>query len=340
MQRYKRILRGLVAALAATGWMMMGGGCSKPATPDDPDVLARVGDGVIRVADLQAEAARRMEIGRPVGDKDALLQELVQREALKQQCLRLGLQDDPDVRRELDILLISKLKDRELLPLQAKVQIPEAAVEAEYQRRIGEFTRPAQVRLAGLVLLCASNATDATRAETRARLEEAQKLILANPAPGGRGPAAQGFGAVAIKYSDDQASRYRGGDLGWFIAAADCSRWPLDVVQTGFALEKGKISDVLQAADGFYLVMKADERPSQVTPLDAERENLRRQLESREREAVARAYVEDVVRMADPHVNEARLETVEWPVPSRGGDAAAGFQPPVMSALETNAHAN
>jgi peptidyl-prolyl cis-trans isomerase C len=330
----------LFAALTVAGLLMLGGGCSKPAAPEDPDVLARIGNRVIRVADLQAEAARRMGGGRPVGDKSALLRELVQREALKQQGLRLGLQDDPDVSREMDILLVSKLKDRELLPRQAKVQISDAALAAEYQRRIAEFTRPAQVRLAGLMLQCERGASDATRADTRARLEEARKLILASPAPGGRGPAAQGFGAVAIQYSDDQASRYRGGDLGWLKTAADCSRWPLDVVQAGFALEKGRISDVLPAADGFYLVMKSDERPAQVTPLETVRENLRRQLENQEREAIASAYVEEVLKMADPYVNEARLSSVELPAPSRaGGDAVAGFQPPVMSVLETNAHA-
>lgn len=339
MQPSATFHRVLFAAAAAAGLMMLGGGCSKPAAPEDPDVVARVGEGVIRVADVQAEAVRRMEIGRPLGDKGALLRELVEREALKQHALHLGLPDDPAVRRELDILLISKLRDRELLPRQQEVQITAAAVEAEYQRRIGDFTRPAQIRLAGLVLLCASNATAATQAETRARLEEARRQILANPAPGGRGPAAQGFGELAIRYSDDQASRYRGGDLGWITSAAEYSRWPSNVVQAAVALEKGQVSEVLPAADGFYLVMKTDERPPQVTPLAAVQENLRRQMESREREAVAQAYAQELVNAVQPQIYESRLETVEWPA-ARRNDAATGFQPPSISAMETNAHAN
>jgi peptidyl-prolyl cis-trans isomerase C len=170
-------------------------------------------------------------------------------------------------------------------------------------------------------------------------LEEARKLIIASPAPGGRGPAAQGFGAVAINCTDDQISRYRGGDLGWFRTPADFARWPQEVVQAGFALKAGEVSEVLQAADGFYLVMKADERPAKVTPLDAVRENLRRQLENQERESIAKAYVEEVLKSANPVVNEARLASVEYPASRRSVDAATGFQPAVMSTVETNAHA-
>ena len=254
-----------------------------------------------------------------------------------QRCLSLGLQDDPEVRRELDILLVSKLKEREIEPRTAKVSIPDAAIEAEYERRIDEFTRPAQVRLAGLMLTCNASATEATQAETRARLEEARRQIIASPAPGGRGPAAQGFGAVAVNYTDDQVSRYRGGDLGWFRTPAELTRWPQEIAKAGFALKKGEVSEVLQAGDGFYLIMKADERAAQIVPLDTVRESLRRQLESRERESIAKAYVEEAVTAAGPVVNEALLASVELPAPRRGTDPVDGFQPPVVTTLETNA---
>ncbi len=331
------MMRASVRFVCMVSVSLCAAGCSK-SSPENPDVLAKVGDRTILVADLQAEAQRRVASGRPVGDKAELLKEMVQLAALRQKADHSGLLEDPAARREVDNLIVGMLKDRELLPQLEAIKISDEEVKREYESRLADYTRPAQVRLAGLVLNCPASASAETKAQARARLEEARRQVLAAPAPGGRGPAAQGFGAVAINCTDDQVSRYRGGDLGWLKTPSDFTRWPASVVESGFRLPKGQISDVIEADDGFYLIMKSDERPAVVTPLEKVQAGLRRKLEDQQRRAVATAYVEEVVRTAGPTVNDARLASVELPSPPRNADAAAKFQPPVMSKLETNAH--
>jgi protein-export membrane protein SecD len=65
------------------------------------------------------------------------------------------------------------------------------------------------------------------------------------------------FGAKAKEYSDDKSNKETGGDLGKFgrgmmVAAFD---------EPAFALEKGKISDVVETPFGYHLIYKTGEEP-------------------------------------------------------------------------------
>src|SRR5262245_12148933 len=70
-------------------------------------VLATVGDRIITVEDLAKEVERRGKNHRPIPDKETLLQEMVNYEAMLQRAQKSGVADDPQVRRELNNLLIA-----------------------------------------------------------------------------------------------------------------------------------------------------------------------------------------------------------------------------------------
>jgi peptidyl-prolyl cis-trans isomerase C len=99
--------------------------------------------------------------------------------------------------------------------------------------------------------------TEPKRTALEARMEEARRKALQLP------PGTVGFGPLAIDYSDDDATRYRGGDLGWLDT--DPARYHIDpaALATGFALEeRGQISSVIRGKDALYLVRVIDRRPA------------------------------------------------------------------------------
>src|SRR5262245_7373836 len=115
--------------------------------------------------------------------------------------------------------------------------------------------RLSQVRLAMLRLGVNAKATPARIKETEARLEEARAKASRLP------PDTLGFGPLAIDYSDDDPTRYRGGDLGWL--ETDPARYHLDqaMLAAGFALaDPGEISPIIRGADALYLVRSIDQR--------------------------------------------------------------------------------
>ena len=301
-------------------------GCSKPPVPDQDvapvspgePVVARVGDREILASDLEKDVQRRVDARLPIPGKEVLLREMVAYEAMAQRARNAGVADDLGVKRQIDNILIGELKKRELKAKLAAVEITEDEIRAEYEKRIAQYTRPAQVRLAALVLKAGKVVSSEKQKELTDRLSEAREKAIASPAPGGRGPAAGGFAALALEYSEDQASRYRGGDIGWMEKLPTMSRWPMTVLKAGYALEKGQISDVLEAEGGYYLVMKSDDRPEVVTPFEKVSAALRQSLLVQKRRAMNDAFLEESLQLVGAEIDFDCLAQVPLSVPGTG----------------------
>lgn len=311
--------------LGALAGLALLAGCNKP--PADP-VLARVGGREFRAADLKAEADFRIRQQRPVPDKEALLREMMTHEAMLQRARQSGVADDFAVRRELDNLLVSKLWDRELAARLAAVTVTDDELRSEYERNLARYTLPPQVRLAMLQLNGGRVMSDARRAELRARMAEARSKAVARPVVEPRGAAVGGFGPLAAEYSEDVASRFRGGDLGWLDPDGTGYHWPAAVLQAGHALPRGQVSDVIEAGGSFYLVMKTDERKRTVTPFAQVQTGLKQSVLQRKRQALETAFREESLQRGSPFVDPKAVAAVELPAPKAVVASAPAPVPP------------
>lgn len=318
-------------------------GCSKAKPTGEAGaspVVAEVGTRTISAQDLLAEADYRVKNGRPLPAKEQLLREMIEREALLQRARQAGLEQDPAFRREVESLLLRKFQATELEPRRESVAISDEAVKAEYEANRERHTRPAQARLALLFLAADAKASDDRKAELRARLEEGRrKFVALHPTP----PAAlpNGFGPLAVEYSDDQVSRYRGGDLGWLVPGKHPARVPAAVAEAGWALPAGQVSEVMEAQGGFYVVVKTDSRPPSVTPLESVSTSLRQTLLVRERKAVEDAFQAETARRFPSKVHTQALATVTLPAPSAALAARNREpQPPALPGTNESSHGN
>lgn len=232
-------------------------GC-RPPSEESPfakaaPALAVVDGRPVPAEKLEHEWERVARTGR-TPDFQKVLDELIERERLVARALRLGLDRDPSVQRSWESALIAKLKERELEPaLKAAEAQTGEPTERPTQREATEVRE--QVRLAVLRLEAGPQAGDAKVARLQARLEEARSRASELPAQ------VLDFGPLAMDYSDDDATRTRGGDWGWM--EPDPSRYHGDpaVWGAGFALRTpGDMSPVLRGTHGLYLVRLMDRR--------------------------------------------------------------------------------
>ncbi len=87
------------------------------------------------------------------------------------------------------------------------------------------------------------------------------------------------FGELARLHSEDQPTRYRGGDCGWVSRDRPIFRWPPKVLDAMFALQTpGELSPVIEAEDGCYLIKLIDAKPAQITALGEVREAIEKRL--------------------------------------------------------------
>jgi len=317
-------------------------GCNRPtarSVAEASPVLAKVGDREITVAQFEAEAARRAAARRPVTDKNALLQELVDREASLQRARRAGLDQDPEVRREFENLLIARLVAREVTPRREAVAITPEMIQAEYDAHRDRYTKPEQARLAMLFLEANTKTSEARRSEIRVRLEEARVQAAALQTTN-RSRGVVGFGALALRYSDDQVSRHRGGDLGWLSRGERPPRLPEAVVAAAWALEKGALSEVLETPEGFYLVMKTDAREASRTPLESVQPAIRQSLLTREHKRIEDTFREETRAAAAVEVRSQALAAVTLPTTGPRTIPARENSPPALPGANISSNGN
>lgn len=304
--------------------------CEKPApvAAAKGKTLATVAGQAITDQDLLAEATWRRSNNQAVPAAAELLNEMAQRLALVEKAKQSGVADDPETKRRVQSVIIASLREKQLEAELAKITVSDEEIAKAYEAKREEFTRPGLDRFAILFQAADAKASDARKAEAKQRLEQAVALSDANPAAGGRGPAAGGFGQVAAQNSDDQVSRYKGGDIGWIETAAKETRLPAHVIEAGRALEKGKRSGVIEAADGFYVILKTDARPGGARPLEEAADNLRQQLLRERRRAAEEAFLADALRVAKVDIDEAAAARVVLPASPPPAAAEPPLSPP------------
>jgi len=275
------------------------------------DVVAVVDGKPLPRSVLEAELARLSRHGRPA-DPQKVLEDLIQRERLVARAVRLGLEQDPEAQRSIQTILITRLKERELEPKIRALNISDEDVQAAKHTLNGRKVLLPQVRLAALRLQFNPKASAAKMKEAEARLEEARAKAQALAAE------TVGFGRLAIDYSDDDTTRYRGGDLGWL--ETDPSRYHFDeaMLKAGFGLKNaGEISPIIHGKDGLYLVRAIDRREAAATASNAADDLARHRATIEKRRALENAFAEETRQLIPVTVNSAAAEklAVHQPAP-------------------------
>jgi hypothetical protein len=266
---FRRIHRLAVCASAAG--IVLAASCERgsapvsnePAQPDDP-VAIEIGDHKVRLGELQAEIDFLREKHNPsAANADVFLAASIERRVALAKALDLGLDHDPELRRQWENLLIGRLRETEIESKLRQTAVTDAEIEDYFQRHKATYSSPARLHLALLFLSVPARADDAARAAVRERMEQARTIALDLP------ENTRGFGEHAMTYSEEATSRFKGGDIGWLEAGASAYRWPEEVVDAGFALENpGDLSEVIETPGGFYLLKKLDAREPTVRSLD------------------------------------------------------------------------
>lgn len=226
-------------------------------------VVARVGGEPIFRSDVELEMARGGEV-----DRAAARQRLIRAKQYALAARSLGFHDDAEARRSWDQWLGNRLRaeiEREL----AAEEPTDEAIAHVYVNRRSEFTTPAAVLGAVLIL---------SGPDARQRLEEAlTKLDQDN--------SNRSFGNLSIDYSEDQATRYRGGQLRWISEQQrDTHRLGPEVVTALLALrEPGELSPVLPSGDRWFVTRLLERRNPVTAPLDQVRNQILVELKQEQR---------------------------------------------------------
>lgn len=297
--------------------------------------LARVGDQVITEEDFQYEVERRKASGRLPDTPEEILNDLIERQAMLQQANASGLLNDPDVERAVENQMLSQWLDRTVYEKKQQVQVSDEELRQAYEADKDRFRRPAMARLAILMRTLSPTASAEQTEAVRQELLDAAAHFRENRDEVTRNGRISGFGAVAADVSEHTVSRYRGGDLGWIRADAAMQRWPEELVEAGFGLKTGDISDVLEIDNTLYVVMKSDGREATVTPFEEAKISMRRRMIREKQEQIETEFQSNVLASVRISINNDKAADLE--IPKSGAETPPVPLEPLNASLPKSA---
>lgn len=129
-----------------------------------------------------------------------------------------------------------------------RVKIDERDMESYYEDHLSEFSEPRKVRARHILFKLAE---DAGKKKEKTVLALAEKVLKA-------ARSGEDFAALAEKYSEDAATRGKGGDLGYFGEGQMVKAFG----DAAFNLKKGEISDLVRTRFGYHIIKVEDIRPA------------------------------------------------------------------------------
>jgi len=282
-------------------------GCGSDAPDTDP-VAIRVGEREVRISEVQAEFDSLKANSSPLAaDGERFMENYVERLAALERARALKLDQDIELKRQAENLLIGRLKQVEVEDKLAALEVTDEELQAYYQANISDYSTPAQVRVALLFLEASKHLSPEARDAIRSKMDEGRTRALDLPAE------TRGFGADAMTYSDEATSRFKGGDIGWLQDGATRYRWPEVVVAAAFSLEAGAISEVLETDEGFYLIKQLDARAAQVRPLGARvASSLKTKLLRQKKVELEQALKAEWKSQSDVELNAAAIAEIDF----------------------------
>jgi peptidyl-prolyl cis-trans isomerase C len=297
------------------------GGPTAPAGPPQTSEelktpLAKVDDVTITLAEFQERINRQSPYVRQrytsLEQKREFLDSLVRFEILAKEAFRRGLDKDPEVVRTMKQVMIQKLMREEFDAKLTADSVPEAEIRAYYDANLAEYQRPEEVRVSAIILK-----------------HKAQAERVALEARGEAGKTNKGFRDLVLRYTADEDTKLRGGDLRYFSAAA--KELPAPVVKAAFALvNTGDVSGAIDAGNGsFYVLKQTGRRRAMTKSYEDAKAQIRNKLFRDRRLAAQKEFVDAARAKAKIQINEASLAKVRVDTSNAPGDEGRDPMPPL-----------
>lgn len=309
MTRSRRLSPFSCLALAALVFARPSGAAdSTPALPDG--VLAIVAGTPITAEDFRREMARRG--GAQPGayataeQRRELLADLVRARSLAAAARAEGLDRDPELIATVERMLGSRYVQAHLQPEIDAIRVEDGEIERFYQDHRGEFLVPARARAAWILIEVPRKATAEEIERRRARAEEARAAAEK------LSPEERDLGALAQQYSEDVATRYTGGELGWiYESQAESYHWGPELVRHVFEMSRpGELSPLFRHDAGFYFLKLVERESATPAPLDKLRSGIRSRLLKEKVEQARARFHEGVQAKLQIQADPARVDAI------------------------------
>ena len=269
--------------------------------------LAKIDDVTITLGEFQERINRQSPYIRArytsLEQKKEFLDSLIRFEILAKEAYRRGLDKDPEVVRTMKQVMIQKLMRDEFDTKVTADNVSDDEMKKYYDANVADYVKPEEVRASAIII------------KNKA---QADRVLL--EAKGDAGKTNKGFRDLVGKYSQDEETKLRGGDLRYFDASS--KDLPAPVVKAAFTLiNTGDVSPVVDAGNGtFYILKQTGRRKAMTKSFDEAKAQIRNKLFREKRLQAQKDFVDNLKAKAKIDIDEANLAKVRIDTSSAAGD--------------------
>lgn len=286
--------------------------------PRHPGALAQVGDAPITEEMFRREWARRhrsLAVSKEPteAERAEVLEDLIRQETLWVRAQAEGFDRSPEMQARFKAMVVGAFREAQAKPPAAEVT--EEELRAQYELQKPRLQRPAAVRAAVILVAVPRSASIEKRAAAKAKAESlAERALSADEAQ---------FTDLARLHSDDQTTRFRGGELGW-LTRESVGR-DKELLDALLALPRpGGLSKVIETPVGFQVARLLEKRESGPRPFAEVRDQLHHQLQNSRRVGAEEAFHQSLKRGLAIEVDHSRLAALDLQVPASSPPSLPG----------------
>ncbi len=257
--------------------------------PNDSPVVARVGGTALSMSLIEKRMREQGSAASRYADAPAIrrfVEDQVRFELLVQAALERGIDKDPEVIEAARKVMVRRLLQQDLNTeaTTEATEATEAAVRAYYDGHLEEYQQPERRRVGHIAL--------PPTPEGLARAQGLGQKLGAQPAA----DLGVRFREAAETYSQDKATRGRGGELGNFVSRDELEKeLGLNFAAQAFRLGVGELSSTpVQSTRGWHLMFVFAKRDAVARSLDEVRPEIKDRLLQSERAQVFDGYLREI----------------------------------------------
>ncbi len=266
------------------------------AVPDD-HVLATVDGMTVTAVEFQQAAARiTPEDGETLSEEERreVLEKLISEEVLYLEALRVGLDQDPKVKK----VMVNTLLRNEVYAQVRNSDFSERMLLDYWDAHLEEFVVPEKVQIKRILIKVHE---ERSAGEALAEAERLYGMVAAAPK--------ESFKDVASEHSEDPYRR-RGGDIG-FVSRDGKPGLDMAIVERAFAMETYQVSEPFETDEGYNIIWIANRRERVERTFQQMKGSVLRKVKNEHLEELYQDYVDQLRGDVEVDIDERALRRIE-----------------------------
>ncbi len=273
----------------------------KKADSFDSRVIAQVGDEKIVFGDLN-NLIRMMPpsyqaMFSSVDQINKLLERQIDNILFAQEARRLKVDENPEVRYKLEeftkgILTQALIEET----VNKNVTVTDKEVEAYYNNNKDEFLVSEKIKVSHILIAVASDAGEDVKAEKKKQAEQILYKVKAG----------ENFAELAQQYSDDTATKKRGGVMGFFPKGSKNA----ELEEIAFSLKKDEVSEIVLTEKGYHIIKLLDRKEGTTKTLEESRKKINNKLTQKKRNEAIQDLLKDLKARTKVEIYQETLKEI------------------------------